>query len=193
MMRLYLLRPFLKMLLAVGVFFIVSLIGFSYLKKQAALESSQLRMRKVLLEKEVYEGAKARGEMKYISSHSDAVKVRYQNVLKSFPTESQVSELLANITKIGTDDGLKFISFTPKAAVLHEYYAETPVEISVIGTFHQLAKFLSSIANLSNSVVAVNQFSMTRAAGSDVTSDQLSLQFTATIYYVLPNAAEINV
>jgi len=193
LVKLYLLPPFLKMLLAVILFFIVCLIGFSFLQQQSVQEAAQMRMKKSVLESEVYQSARARGELKYISVNAVTNKQHYEALLKAFPPESKISDLLANISKIGTDDGLKFISFTPQTAVNHGYYAETPVAISVVGSFHQLGKFLSSIANLPESVVAVNQFSMTRANDAGIAGDLLSLQFTATIYYILPNSADINV
>lgn len=193
MVKLYLLPPFLKMLLAVLLFFMICLSGFSFLQQQSVKEAAQMRARKTILESEVYQGAKSRGEIKYMSANATAAKERYETLLKAFPPESKISDLLANITKIGTDDGLKFVSFTPQAAVNQGYYAQTPVVISVVGTFHQLGNFLSSIANLPESVVAVNQFSMTRANETGAPSDLLALQFTATIYSVFPNSADVSV
>jgi type IV pilus assembly protein PilO len=193
LVKLYLLPPFLKMLFAVALFFIISLFGFSYLQKQSVKETSQMRIRKMILEREVFEGAKSRGETQTLTGQAPTTKARYEALLKAFPPESKISDLLANITKMGTDDGLKFISFTPKPAVNQGYYSETPVDISVNGSFHQLGKFLSSIANLPDAVVVVNQFAITRATETGTPSDLLSLQFTATLYSVPPNAAEIPV
>jgi hypothetical protein len=43
---------------------------------------------------------------------------------------------------------------------------------------------------LSNSVVAVNNFSLTRLDGTD---NLLSLQFTATLFHALPTSLDIKV
>ncbi len=73
-------------------------------------------------------------------------------------------------------------------ALNNGYYAGIPVNISVIGKFHQLGNFLSGVANLPGTVVLVNPFAISRDAKG---SNLLTLQFTATIYHTLPTSQEI--
>lgn len=188
--KLYLLPPIAKFLLALFVFLSICTTGYFFLKTQAQTELSKMKTRKEKLEKEVAEQAKTRGELLYYSKHTNTAQEQYVALLKQFPSESEVSDLLANITQLGTATGLKFISFKPQAEKNNKYYVTVPVDIVVQGHFHSAAKFLSDIANLPGSVVVVNKFSMTHA---DKQSAVIKLEFVATLYHTLPTSAEVKV
>ena len=190
LVKLYLLPPFIKLLLAVALFFIICILGFSFMKQQSTKEYATIKQKKEILEKEVVHGAQSYGQLSYLAKNTALIKQQYTDMIKKFPPESQIGDLLASITKLGTAEKLKFVSFTPMTAVTYGYYAGTPVQISVTGHFHQLARFLSGIANLPGSVVVVNPLSLTQTEQKEVL---LSLQFTATLYYVLPTSTDLNV
>ncbi|OGT44002.1 MAG: hypothetical protein A3F13_04560 [Gammaproteobacteria bacterium RIFCSPHIGHO2_12_FULL_40_19] len=188
MVKLYLLPPFIKIILALGLFIFICVIGITILHRQSVAELVSLKQRKVMLEKEVTREAKSYGDLVYLSKNAKEAKEQYQSLIKQFPPEFKIGELLADISKLGTEQGLKFIYFKPQQSVDHVYYAEVPVEISVVGQFHQIGRFLGGVANLPGSVVAVNHFTLTRLDG---TENLLSLQFTATLYHTLPTSLDI--
>ena len=65
------------------------------------------------------------------------------------PEEKEVASLLSKVTIAGQQSGVKFVLFKPNPPVDRGYYSEHPVEVSVVGGFHEIAAFLSEIANLS--------------------------------------------
>lgn len=188
--KLYVLPSRSKLLISVGFFFFICVIGFSFLKIQSENSLSALNQKKMVLEKEVTDAAAASGAMDYLSKNKTQTKAAYEKLMQQLPPESTVGDLLASITKLGTTDGLKFVYFKPKKSIDQVYYAETPVEISVTGQFHQLGKFLSGIANFPNALVVVKQFSITSI---DQKNNMLSLELTATLYYALPHSSEIKI
>lgn len=190
MVKLYLLPPFIKMLVALGLFIFICAGGISILHQRSVAELANLQQKKTVLEKEVAQEARSYGELLYLSKHSKSAKEQYESLVKQFPSEFRIGDLLANITKLGTAEGLKFVYFKPLSSVNHVYYAEVPVDISVVGRFHQIGRFLSGVANLPRSVVVVNDFSLTRL---DSTDNLLSLKFTATLYHALPTSLDIKV
>ena len=192
MTTIYLLPPILKLTIAVAVFFLIIFIGFFHFKSNAVNESIFLNAQKNLLQDEVIKKASMYGQLEFVSKGIAEDKQKLNNLIEQFPTESQIGDLLSDITKIGTKDGLKFVSFKPLKPVKYNFYAKADVDIVVIGQFHQVALFLSDLANLPNSIVSVDNFTLKRA---DPTKNDavLSLQFVATLYYVLPNSAEIKI
>ena len=48
----------------------------------------------------------------------------------------------------GRDAGLDFLLFQPKPETAMEFYAEIPVDITVSGTYHQVAVFFDKVSNL---------------------------------------------
>jgi type IV pilus assembly protein PilO len=68
------------------------------------------------------------------------------------PEEKEVASLLSKVTIAGQQSGVEFALFKPNPPVDQGYYVEHPVEVSVTGGFHEVAVFLSEIANLSRIV-----------------------------------------
>jgi len=196
LVKLYLLPPILKLVLILFIFIVVVIGGFFILQQQATTEMKSVTQRKEVIEKEVMENAQSYGELTFLSKNKPQALKEYEMTAQQFPTEMAVANLLASITRLGTQNGLKFIYFKPQTVINNEYYASVPVDISVVGHFHHIGVFLSDIANLPRSVVDVNQFTLTpvsetdRPAGTE-NENLLTLQFTATLYYILPGYLDI--
>lgn len=185
---LYAKPPKVKLLSVFVVFLVISLFGFLLLSRHAHTQAFQMMMQKTQLESEITQQSKVYEELRYFAKNSATAQQEYDALLKTFPSQAHLDDVLAEITKIGTQDGVKFISFQPQAEVKHDYYAEAPVDISVVGGFHHLAKFLSDIANLSKTAIVVNQFTL---AQTDKQDNTLSLNCVATIYYALFTPTEV--
>lgn len=191
LIKLYLLPPIMKLLLAFFVVVFCSSISFFMMYQQSKNELRIVNIRKKEMSAEVVKEAKSYGQLSYLSKTAPDAKKRYEDLIKLLPPESSVGNLLAEITKLGTENGLRFIYFRPTAGEVFGYYAAIPIDISVVGQFHQIATFLSGIANLPGSVVAVNQFLLMHSEKSD--SNLLTLQFRATLYYSVPTSLDVKV
>lgn len=92
--------------------------------------------------------------------------------------------LLEDISKTGVASGLKFELFAPQPEVVHEFYVERPIKISVVGTYFQLAMFISRVAEMSR-IVTLHDFSIAGLSSKDnkvVSEDELVMNITAKIY-----------
>lgn len=72
------------------------------------------------------------------------------------PEEKEVADLLRKVTGVGTQAGVDFLLFEPKAPVAREFITENPVHVKVRGEYHQLGIFLSKVANLDRIVNVSN-------------------------------------
>lgn len=75
-------------------------------------------------------------------------QARFHEVKKALPEKKEIPALLTSISQSGHDAGLKFLLFEPKNETPKDFYAEIPVSISVIGSYHNLGLFLSKVASL---------------------------------------------
>lgn len=89
------------------------------------------------------------------------MKKSFGVMLRQLPLSTEVPGLLEDISKTGVATGLVFKLFKPLPEKQQEFYAELPIEISVMGTYHQLAQFVAKIAALDR-IVTVNDFSITQ-------------------------------
>lgn len=109
---------------------------------------------------------------------------RFGNMLKQLPSQNEMPGLLEDISKTGVASGLRFDLFAPMPEVVHDFYVELPIKISVVGNYHQLAVFVSRVAQMSR-VVTIHDFVIKGASADNQkndTGDQLSMSLTAKIY-----------
>ena len=70
-------------------------------------------------------------------------------LLKQLPTRSEMDALLIDINQAGLGRGLQFDLFKPAAAeTTTEFYAERPINLKVVGNYHDLGAFASDVAKL---------------------------------------------
>ena len=96
--------------------------------------------------------------------------------LRELPDKREIDRLLDRISDKARDAGLEIRLFQPQGERLQDFYAEVPVSIEVLGTFHQLASFFDEVSHLSR-VVNVEDFKM----GTPQTSDKGMLLDTSVV------------
>lgn len=114
-------------------------------------------------------------------------------MLKQLPNKSEMETLLTEINQAGVGRGLLFELFKPGAEIKTSEFVEQPIDIKVSGNYHDLASFVSDVAQLSRIVTLGN---IQLAPGKD---GQLMMQAVIKTYRVLDEAemqairqAEIN-
>jgi len=68
--------------------------------------------------------------------------------LNMLPKKSQIPDLLEGVTRAGTNSGLEFSTFKPLGEINKQFYAEVPVNLSVTGSYRQLATFLKRVGQM---------------------------------------------
>jgi type IV pilus assembly protein PilO len=118
----------------------------------------------------------ARLEKEYTELHR-----RWMLASELLPRAREVAGLLRKVTVAGTRAGVEFITFQPLGQVPQKDYTENPVQISVVGTFHEIASFLSNIANLSR-IVNVSDLRISSYTSPNEPDKTARAEFVATAY-----------
>ncbi|SDK70470.1 type IV pilus assembly protein PilO [Methylophilus rhizosphaerae] len=80
----------------------------------------------------------------------------FGTLLKQLPDKSEMDGLLTDINQAGLSQGLSFEGFVPQPEVFADFYAEKPINIKVLGHYHQLGAFVTEVAKLSRIVTLHN-------------------------------------
>ncbi len=80
-------------------------------------------------------------------------------LLRQLPDKSQIDGLLTDINQAGLSRGLEFELFKPGNETQAEFYAEMPIAIKVLGTYHDLGAFATDISKLSR-IVTISDVSV---------------------------------
>ena len=98
-------------------------------------------------------------------------------MLRQLPNQTEVADLLVDVSQTGLASGLEFELFQPRPEIPREFYAELPISIRVIGGYHEFGEFVSGVAALPR-IVTIHDVSISRIANSDL----LGMNLTAKTY-----------
>lgn len=112
------------------------------------------------------------------------IKETFGDLLKRLPNKTEVAELLVDISQQGLGAGLEFDLFKPGNEQPADFYVELPIEIRVIGNYHQFGTFISGISDLPR-IVTSHDITITPTTGG-----RLILQTTAKTYRYIDEEGE---
>jgi type IV pilus assembly protein PilO len=91
------------------------------------------------------------------------IDTQFGALLRQLPNKSQMDALLVDINQAGLGRGLQFELFKPAPAeTVREFYAELPIQIKVVGNYHDMGAFASDVGQLSR-IVTLNDVSIVAA------------------------------
>ena len=106
----------------------------------------------------------------------------------ALPDSQAMASLLTEITNAVLSQGLTITLFQPRDEVPYGVYAMVPIDIEVMGGFHQVAEFVSTISAMDR-IVTVRNLSM-RHTGGDKTGQLTTSASLVTYRYVGAEAAK---
>jgi len=98
-------------------------------------------------------------------------------MLRQLPNQTEVADLLVDVSQTGLASGLEFELFQPRAETPKEFYAELPISIRVIGGYHEFGEFVSGVAALPR-IVTIHDVSISRVGNTGL----LGMNLTAKTY-----------
>lgn len=91
---------------------------------------------------------------------------------------SELPNVLNEILKVGASNHLHFSLFNPGAEILSDDYFKVPIKVIAVGSYHQLADFISQVANMPW-IIVISNFSITNEVKTDVLGAKLATQAEA--------------
>jgi type IV pilus assembly protein PilO len=121
-----------------------------------------------------------------------------QTMLRQLPSRTEMPDLLNNITQAALSAGIETQLFQPGGEVMKDFYAEKPIALKMLGTYHQFGTFISNVASLPRVVILtmhdVSLKPATAALGAAQSSvaGQLLLEGTVKTYRYLDDEEQAN-
>lgn len=107
------------------------------------------------------------------------MEASFGTMLRQLPSKTEVDDLLIDISQTGLSSGIEFELFKPQSERQIEFYAELPIQISMLGDYHQFGRFVSGVAALPR-IVTLHNINL---SSSD--DGQLKMDVTAKTYRYL--------
>ena len=103
-------------------------------------------------------------------------------MLRQLPGKTEVPNLLVDISQTGLAAGLQEKLFQPSGEQSKGFYAELPIKIRLVGSYHEFGTFVSGIAALPR-IVTLHDIQITPMAPDKVGGyDNLTMDVTAKTY-----------
>ena len=103
-------------------------------------------------------------------------------MLRQLPGKTEVPNLLVDISQTGLAAGLSEKLFQPGPEKSNGFYAELPIKIRLVGSYHQFGAFVSGIAALPR-IVTLHDIQITPVAADKAGGyDNLTMDVTAKTY-----------
>lgn len=119
----------------------------------------------------------------------DEMKDMLRQLLRQLPGKTEMSELLIDISQTALSAGLQVDSFVPQPEIPKDFYAEEPIQLKMVGSYHQFGTFISGVASLPRVVIlTMHDVALTPEhadKNGTSTSGQLVLQGTVKTYRYL--------
>ncbi|NNF06261.1 MAG: type 4a pilus biogenesis protein PilO [Candidatus Eisenbacteria bacterium] len=164
---------------ALYVFFFSTFVPFghrAYVDERQVLEADFQKLSADLSKARQTLSNRAEVERQY-----EVLNRRWEVAANLLPEEREVADLLRQVTLAGQQSGVEFLLFRPKPQIPGEVYVEAPVEVKVVGGYHEVGTFLSEVANLDR-IVNVDNLRLDSHDDDDAPSETVTASFTATAY-----------
>jgi type IV pilus assembly protein PilO len=84
----------------------------------------------------------------------------FGNLIQQLPSSTEIPSLIVDISEKGITNGLEIDLFEPAAEVEKEFYAEKPIKLIAMGSYRELAMFVSDISGLPR-IVTIHDIKLT--------------------------------
>jgi type IV pilus assembly protein PilO len=105
------------------------------------------------------------------------IDTQFGALLRQLPNRSQMDALLVDINQAGLGRGLQFELFKPSAGeITRDFYAERPIQVKVLGTYHDMGAFAADVGQLSR-IVTLNDVRIAAGKDGNLTMDATARTF----------------
>jgi type IV pilus assembly protein PilO len=83
----------------------------------------------------------------------EEMKEVLRQMLRQLPSKTEMPDLLVDVSQTALSTGIDNQKFEPGPEQVKEFYAEKPISLRMVGTYHQFGSFVSGVASLPRVVI----------------------------------------
>jgi type IV pilus assembly protein PilO len=170
--------PAAKIVLTIFTAVVVSALSYVGLVSDRITTLERVKAEEITLKQEYQSKYHVAANLELFQQQMAEAENIFANQLRSLPESHETPGLLDDITFVGTTSGLDFVKLNWQPEITKEIYIELPIDIEVIGAYHEFGSFVSKIAGLPR-IVTLHDFTIEIA---QVSSETLNLKLQAKTY-----------
>lgn len=154
-------------------------LGYYFHLQDLQLQLEQQRAQEVTLKQQFSTKAFQAANLEAYKDQMAEMETSFGALLRQLPSDTEVPGLLEDITRTGLGSGLEFEEIKLQPEVAQQFYIELPINIKVVGGYHDLATFVSGVSSLPR-IVTLHDFEI-KSEKND-TASRLRMSIVAKTY-----------
>lgn len=180
------LPPYVKIIISLIPAFVIIVIAILFFILPTNRETKAFEEKIDAQDKDIMKSQSKAEKLPELIAINENLKLRLNELKKQLPEEKEISSLLKKVSDFAIKSGLKIKLWRPVQKKMHSsgIVYEIPVRVELLGSYHNLGYFFSSLTKL-NRIVNISDIKLTNPQmerGYAV----LKITFTATTFSAVP-------
>ena len=167
--------PF-KVVAMILLFAALLLGGYWFLWKDQIESLDQSRQEEQKLRAEYLDKKKQALNLDLYREQVKEIEQAFGALVRQLPNKSEMDALLTDINQAGLGRGLEFDLFKPSPETMRDFYAELPITVRITGSYHDLGRFASDVAQLPR-IVTLNNLAISQTKDGVLTLDAVAMTY----------------
>ena len=152
-----------RQFLLLGTLLLGLLIGYFYFlsEPRRAIEAAQALEDQ--LRADFSHKAREASQLDAMKGQVAVIDLAFNGLLRQLPSSAEVPSLVDDITEAGLGYGLEFSRIQLQGETMREFFYELPIEIALVGSYHDFGMFVSGVASLGR-IVTLHDFKIDSSA-----------------------------
>ena len=150
--------------------------GYWFLWKDQIESLDQSRQEEQKLRAEYLEKKKQALNLDLYREQVKEIEQAFGALVRQLPNKSEMDALLTDINQAGLGRGLEFDLFKPSPETMRDFYAELPITVRITGSYHDLGRFASDVAQLPR-IVTLNNLAISQTKDGALTLDAIAMTY----------------
>ncbi len=149
-----------KFVLASVLFVVCLAAGFWFDIRNLQAELGRWEAEETTLRTEFEQKAVLAANLEEYKAQTVEMENAFSELLRQLPSQTEVPDLVDDVTETGLGASLNFARIELDEEVELEFYIEQPIQVEVVGSYHDFGTFVSGVASLPR-IVTLHDFEIT--------------------------------
>lgn len=148
---------------------IILAIGYFLLIKNKIEQLDRVRQQELTLRSDFEYKQQKAANLEAYEAQLEEMQELLETMFRQLPSKTEMDKLLVDISQTALGAGIDVQLFQPNAEALHDFYAERPISVRMLGDYHQFGEFVDGVASLPRVVIlTMHDIALRRATDRDV-------------------------
>lgn len=167
-------------------FVIIGAAGWYFLHADQKTQLEGLQAQELTLRTEFEFKQSKAANLEPLKQQLEEMEVMLFQMLRQLPSKTEMPDLIVDISQTALSTGISNELFQPGAEIRKDFYAEKPIQLRMIGTYHQFGAFVSGVASLPRVVImTMSDISLRPRNAPGASANELLLEGTIKTYRYL--------